>query len=148
MSKLFSEFHLGTLKLQNRLVMAPMTRCRAINNIPHVLMAQYYQQRASAGLIITEGTAPAPNGLGYARIPGIFSAQQVEGWAQVTTAVPGIQGTGRVSLTSPIAMNSEPCGPMPMPAIAKPAKPAPEVKIMSLCLAGTSLCFFRSPLNL
>jgi N-ethylmaleimide reductase len=53
--------------------MAPMTRCRAIDNIPNDLMAEYYKQRSNAGLIITEGTSPSPNGLGYARIPGIFS---------------------------------------------------------------------------
>lgn len=87
MSLLFSETTLGPLKLQNRLVMAPMTRCRAINNIPNELMAQYYAQRSSAGLILTEGTAPSPNGLGYARIPGIFSHAQVEGWRRVTDAV-------------------------------------------------------------
>jgi N-ethylmaleimide reductase len=59
--------------------MAPMTRCRAIDNIPNELMAEYYKQRSNAGLIITEGTSPSPNGLGYARIPGIFSKVQVEG---------------------------------------------------------------------
>jgi N-ethylmaleimide reductase len=66
--------------------MAPMTRCRAIDNIPNELMAEYYKQRSNAGLIITEGTSPSPNGLGYARIPGIFSKVQVEGW-KTTKAV-------------------------------------------------------------
>ena len=56
-----------------------MTRCRALNNIPNDLMADYYAQRSSAGLIITEGTSPSLNGLGYARIPGIFNEQQVSG---------------------------------------------------------------------
>jgi N-ethylmaleimide reductase len=74
MSTLFSSATLGPLTLQNRLVMSPMTRNRAIGNVPNELMAQYYAQRASAGLIITEGTSPSPDGLGYARIPGIFSA--------------------------------------------------------------------------
>ena len=87
MALLFSETTLGTLTLQNRLVMAPMTRNRATNNIPNDLMAQYYGQRASAGLIITEGTSPSPNGLGYPRIPGMFSAAQVAGWKRVTDAV-------------------------------------------------------------
>jgi len=64
MALLFSKTTLGTLKLQNLLVMAPMTRSRAANNIPNDLMAQYYGQRATAGLIITEGTSPSPNGLG------------------------------------------------------------------------------------
>jgi N-ethylmaleimide reductase len=67
--------------------MAPMTRSRAINNVANDLIAEYYKQRASAGLIITEGTAPSPNGLGYARIPGIFSVEQINGWKKVTTAV-------------------------------------------------------------
>src|SRR4030066_1301297 len=87
MALLFSETTLGTLTLQNRLVMAPMTRNRATGNIPNDLMAQYYGQRASAGLIITEGTSPSPNGLGYPRIPGIFSAEQVAGWKRVTDPV-------------------------------------------------------------
>jgi N-ethylmaleimide reductase len=87
MSLLFSKTTLGQLTLQNRLVMSPMTRNRAIGNIPNELMAEYYAQRATAGLIITEGTSPSPNGLGYARIPGIFSPAQVAGWRRVTDAV-------------------------------------------------------------
>ena len=67
--------------------MSPMTRCRAIGNIPNDLVAEYYKQRSGAGLIITEGTSPSPNGLGYARIPGIYSKAQVEGWKKVTSAV-------------------------------------------------------------
>lgn len=67
--------------------MCPLTRSRAIGNVPNDLMATYYEQRASAGLIITEGTAPSPNGLGYARIPGNFSPEQVDGWKKTTTAV-------------------------------------------------------------
>lgn len=92
MPRLFSSTSLGTLALQNRLVMAPMTRNRAIGNVPNDLMVQYYAQRASAGLIITEGTSPSPNGLGYARIPGAFSAAQIAGWRPVTEAVHA-QGT-------------------------------------------------------
>jgi N-ethylmaleimide reductase len=87
MSLLFSKATLGPLTLQNHLVMAPLTRSRAAGNVPNDLMAQYYGQRASVGLIITEGTSPSPNGLGYARIPGIFSAEQVAGWKKVTDAV-------------------------------------------------------------
>jgi N-ethylmaleimide reductase len=78
---------LGQATLTNRVVMAPMTRSRAINNTPNKLMAEYYAQRASAGLIITEGTSPSPNGLGYARIPGIFSTEQINAWKVVTNAV-------------------------------------------------------------
>jgi N-ethylmaleimide reductase len=73
MKILFSKTILGSLTLQNHLVMAPMTRSRATDNIPNALMMEYYSQRATAGLIITEGTSPSPNGLGYPRIPGIFS---------------------------------------------------------------------------
>jgi len=87
MSLLFSSTTLGPLALQNRLVMAPLTRSRAIGNVPNDLMVQYYAQHASAGLIITEGTSPSPNGVGYARIPGIYSAEQIAGWKRVTAAV-------------------------------------------------------------
>jgi N-ethylmaleimide reductase len=100
-----SPYKLGSLPLKNRIVMAPMTRSRAIGNIPNKLMAEYYRQRASAGLIITEGISPSPNGLGYARIPGLFSDKQVEGWKEVTDAVHGrggkifaqIMHTGRIA---------------------------------------------------
>jgi N-ethylmaleimide reductase len=87
MSILYSQASLGSLTLQNHLVMAPMTRNRATDNIPNALMTEYYTQRGSAGLIITEGTSPSPNGLGYPRIPGIFSPAQVEGWKRITDAV-------------------------------------------------------------
>jgi len=86
-TKLLSPFMLGPLQLPNRAVMAPMTRSRAEGNIPNSLMAQYYAQRADAGLIITEGTSPSPNGLGYPRIPGLFSDAHVQGWKLVTDAV-------------------------------------------------------------
>ncbi len=87
MSILYSPATLGPLKLQNHLVMAPMTRNRATGNVPNDLIVEYYQQRSSAGLIVTEGTSPSPNGLGYPRIPGIFSPEQVDGWRKVATAV-------------------------------------------------------------
>lgn len=85
--KLFTDLQLGKITLKNRIVMAPMTRCRATGNLANELMAGYYSQRADAGLIITEGTSPSPNGLGYARIPGIFSREQTAAWKLVTTAV-------------------------------------------------------------
>lgn len=87
MSLLYSKATLGSLTLQNHLVMAPMTRSRATGNIPNELMAQYYAQRATAGLIITEGVSPSPNGLGYPRMPGIFSAEQIAGWKLIADAV-------------------------------------------------------------
>ncbi len=83
----FTPYSLGTITLANRIVMAPMTRSRAINNVPNQLMATYYEQRATAGLIITEGISPSPNGLGYARIPGLFSKEQIAGWKLTTQAV-------------------------------------------------------------
>ena len=94
---LWSSYKIGSTELKNRIVMAPMTRSRAIGNIPNQLMAEYYRQRATAGLIITEGTSPSPNGLGYCRIPGIFSQAQVEGWIKVTDAVHSMgSGAGNV----------------------------------------------------
>jgi N-ethylmaleimide reductase len=83
----FSAHTLGSITLKNKIVMAPMTRSRAIGNKPNELIAKYYAQRSSAGLIITEGTSPSPNGLGYARIPGIYNKEQVEAWKSVTKAV-------------------------------------------------------------
>jgi N-ethylmaleimide reductase len=85
--QLFIPEKIGSIELKNRIVMAPMTRCRAIKNIPNELMIEYYKQRSSAGLIITEGTSPSLNGLGYARIPGIFKQRQVSGWKEITKAV-------------------------------------------------------------
>ncbi|MEO6305244.1 MAG: alkene reductase [Bacteroidia bacterium] len=85
--KLFTPIKVGSIQLKNRIVMAPLTRSRAIGNLPNNLMAEYYGQRAGAGLIITEGTSPSPNGLGYSRIPGIFNKQQVEGWKKTTSVV-------------------------------------------------------------
>ena len=85
MSLLFSKTTLGPLTLQNHLVMCPLTRSRATGNVPNDLMVEYYSQRASAGLIITEGTSPSPNGLGYPRVPGIFSDAQVAAWKKSQT---------------------------------------------------------------
>jgi len=102
---LFDSSTLGSIELANRAVMAPMTRSRALDNVPNALMAEYYGQRAGAGLIVTEGTSPSPNGLGYPRIPGVYSDEQVEGWKAVTDAIHAkggkafmqIMHTGRVA---------------------------------------------------
>lgn len=96
-----------------------MTRSRAIGNIPNELMAEYYRQRASAGLLITEGVSPSPNGLGYTRIPGIFSQEQVDGWKKVTEAVHREGGrifiqlmhTGRVSHPDNMPLEAEVVAP-------------------------------------
>ena len=85
---LFDQFSARSLQLTNRMVMAPLTRSRATpEHMPNALMATYYGQRATAGLIITEGTSPSPDGLGYPRIPGLYDAAQAEAWKATTTAV-------------------------------------------------------------
>src|SRR6516165_7242518 len=87
-SDLFEPVQLGPLRLANRIVMAPLTSSRADDNgVPRLLMAEYYAQRASAGLIIAEGTNISPQGRGYALTPGLYSGAQVEGWRAVTQAV-------------------------------------------------------------
>jgi len=119
---LFTPTSLGKLQLKNRVVMAPMTRSRAIGNVPNELMAKYYSMRADAGLIITEGTSPSPNGLGYARIPGMFSDDQVKGWKQVNDAVHANGGkifiqlmhTGRVSHPANMPAGSRVLAPSPL----------------------------------
>lgn len=86
---LFSPIKIGDIKINNRVLMPPMTRCRSAQpgDIPTDLMATYYAQRATAGLIITEATQISPQGKGYSFTPGIYSAEQVAGWKKVTTAV-------------------------------------------------------------
>lgn len=117
---LFESFTARQLQLANRTVMAPMTRSRAVeHNTPNALMAEYYAQRASAGLIVTEGTSPSPNGLGYARIPGLFNAEQMRGWKLVTQAVHAKGGkiviqfmhTGRVTHVANLPGGAEVVGP-------------------------------------
>jgi N-ethylmaleimide reductase len=89
-----SPYVLDGLKLKNRVVMAPMTRSRALaGNVPNPLATTYYVQRASAGLIVTEATQVSPQGVGYIRTPGIHSAEQVAGWKKVTEAVHRAGGT-------------------------------------------------------
>lgn len=90
---LFSPIMIGGQHLSNRMVMAPMTRCRAdAAHTPTELMVEYYRQRATAGLIITEGTAPSRHGIGYARTPGLYTAEQREGWRKITEAVHSVGG--------------------------------------------------------
>jgi 2,4-dienoyl-CoA reductase-like NADH-dependent reductase (Old Yellow Enzyme family) len=89
MTHLFTPLTLGALTLPNRIIMAPLTRCRAVgeDRIPNALMAEYYAQRASAGLILSEATSITPRGVGYLHTPGIWSPEQIQGWTQVTQAV-------------------------------------------------------------
>lgn len=109
-----------SIQLANRTVMAPMTRSRAVDaNTPNALMAEYYGQRVTAGLIIAEGTSPSPNGLGYPRIPGLFNDAQVRGWKVVTDAVHAKGGrifvqlmhTGRVAHVANLPAGAEVLGP-------------------------------------
>ena len=95
MSTLFSPLQAGALSLRNRIVMAPLTRCRAVGagRVPNSLMRDYYRQRASAGLILTEATSVTPMGVGYPDTPGIWSDEQVEGWKAITQAVHAEGGT-------------------------------------------------------
>jgi 2,4-dienoyl-CoA reductase-like NADH-dependent reductase (Old Yellow Enzyme family) len=88
LSRLFEPLRVGALELPNRIVMAPLTRLRGtVDHLPTPVMAEYYRQRASAGMIITEGTPVSPMGVGYAQVPGIWSAAQTELWKPVTAAV-------------------------------------------------------------
>ena len=127
MSDLFAPLQAGDLRLPNRIVMAPPTRNRAPHAIPNELMQTYYRQRASAGLIISEGTAISHQGQGYAHVPGLYSEEQLAGWKQVTAAVHAAGGrivtqlwhVGRVShhLLQPQQM--VPVGPSPIAAKTK-----------------------------
>jgi len=115
MTTLFTPLQAGAFALRNRIVMAPLTRTRASGEgrVPNALMADYYRQRASAGMILTEATSVTPMGVGYPRTPGIWSDEQVEGWKLVTDAVHAAGGlivlqlwhVGRIS--SPQYLNGE-----------------------------------------
>ncbi len=136
MPTLFDPVHIGAWDLPNRILMAPLTRQRAgVERIPNALMAEYYSQRASAGMIISEATAVTPMGVGYADTPGIWSPAQVEGWKLVTKAVHNAGGrilcqlwhVGRIS--DPMFLNgAQPVGPSAIqPAghvsLVRPMKP-------------------------
>jgi N-ethylmaleimide reductase len=117
---LFTPLTKNSLQLHNRIVMAPLTRSRAtVANTPNALMAEYYGQRATAGLIITEGTSPSPNGLGYARIPGLFNKAHVQAWQLITDTVHAKGGkifvqlmhTGRVSHAANLPAGAEVLAP-------------------------------------
>jgi 2,4-dienoyl-CoA reductase-like NADH-dependent reductase (Old Yellow Enzyme family) len=125
MPSLFDPLTLGDITLPNRIIMAPLTRARAgVERIPNALMAQYYAERATAGLIISEATSVTPMGVGYADTPGLWSAEQVEGWKLVTKAVHQAGGrifaqlwhVGRIS--APLFLNGE----LPVSASAIAAK--------------------------
>lgn len=144
MPNLFDPLRVGDLDLPNRVVMAPLTRLRAgPTQIPNALMAEYYAQRASAGLLITEGVPVTPQGVGYAGVPGIWSKEQTQGWKQVTKAVHDRGGrifmqiwhVGRIS--DPSHLNGEtPVGPSPIAAnghvsLLRPERPYPTPRALT-----------------
>lgn len=108
MTTLFSPLHAGALRLSNRIAMAPLTRNRSPEGVPGDLGVAYYRQRASAGLLISEGTAISHQGQGYADVPGLYGSEQLDGWKRVTDAVHSAGGSivcqlwhvGRVSHSS------------------------------------------------
>ncbi|WP_414623757.1 alkene reductase [Calothrix sp. CCY 0018] len=127
MLKLLSPTTLGKIELSNRIIFAPLTRCRAgAGYVPQPINALYYAQRASAGLIISEATQVARNGMGYPNTPGIYSQEQVEGWKQVTQAVHSKGGkiflqlwhAGRVAHPSFLEPGELPIAPSPIAASA------------------------------
>jgi len=114
MSNLFDPIKVGDLNLPNRIIMSPLTRCRSSQGrVPNTMMAEYYSQRVSAGLIMSEATSVTPMGVGYPDTPGIWSKEQVEGWELVTKAVHAAGGriflqlwhVGRIS--DPIYLNGK-----------------------------------------
>lgn len=134
MSVLFQPTDLGNFKLPNKIIMAPLTRARAgSERIPNELMARYYAQRASAGLIISEATSVEPMGVGYADTPGIWSKEQVNGWKKITEAV-HLKG-GRIVLqlwhvgriSDPMFLNGkEPVAPSAIAALGHVSLVRPE----------------------
>ena len=124
---LFDSVRAGDLRLRNRIVMAPLTRNRAPNAIPTALMARYYTQRASAGLLISEATAISQQGQGYFDVPGLYGTEQLDGWAGVTRDVHAAGGTivvqlwhvGRVSHTELQAEGAAPVAPSAITAKTK-----------------------------
>ena len=127
MSTLFDPVQVGDLRLPNRIVMAPLTRNRAPNAVPTPLMATYYSQRASAGLLITEATAISAQGQGYSDVPGLYGTEQLDGWRRVTDAVHKAGGrivcqlwhVGRISHTDLQEGGHKPVAPSAVKAKAK-----------------------------
>ncbi|EGD59474.1 glycerol trinitrate reductase [Novosphingobium nitrogenifigens DSM 19370] len=136
-SPLFSPIHLGHIDLPSRIVMAPLTRSRAApGNVPSDLAIEYYRQRASAGLIITEATQISPQGQGYAWTPGIHDEAQIAGWSRVTQAIHEAGGrvvmqlwhVGRVSHPVFQPGGARPVAPTTMPVPAQAFVPGPDGK--------------------
>lgn len=156
-SPLFSPIRIGAWELPNAIIMAPLTRCRASEGrVPNAMMAEYYAQRASAGLIISEATSVTPMGVGYPDTPGIWSDQQVAGWKQVTAAVHAKGGrillqlwhVGRIS--DPIYLGGElPVAPSAIapaghPSLVRPIKPFVTPRALELCEIPAIIEAFRN----
>lgn len=131
MPTLFDPIKIGDMELSNRIIMAPLTRCRAEpGRVPGDLMVEYYSQRADAGLIISEATSVTPMGVGYPDTPGIWSAEQVQGWKKITEAVHAKGGkivlqlwhVGRIS--DPIYLDGQ------LPVAPSAIKPAGHVSLV------------------
>ena len=131
MPTLFDPLRVGSLELPNRVIMAPLTRLRATpDHIPTPVMAQYYAQRASAGLILSEATPVHPSGVGYHQVPGIWSREQVEAWRRITSAVHNAGGriflqlwhVGRIS--HPLFLDGE------LPIAPSAVRPAGHVSLV------------------
>lgn len=127
MPSLFEPAQAGDIALANRIVMAPLTRNRSPGAIPNNLNATYYEQRATAGLIVTEGTPISQQGQGYADVPGLYKREAIEGWKQVTDGVHSAGGkivaqiwhVGRISHTSLQPHGGQPVAPSAIPAKSK-----------------------------
>jgi N-ethylmaleimide reductase len=146
MTTLFDPIKVGGLELPNRIIMAPLTRSRAVGagRVPNALMAEYYVQRASAGLILSEATSVTPMGVGYADTPGIWSDEQVAGWKHVTDAVHAAGGriflqlwhVGRIS--DPLFLDGDlPVAPSAVQpkghvSLVRPAKPYVTPRALAL----------------
>lgn len=162
MPTLFDPITIGDITLKNRVVMAPLTRARATGagRVPNALMAKYYEQRATAGLILSEATAVTPQGVGYADTPGLWSDEQVEGWKQVTAAVHAKGGVifaqlwhvGRIS--DPSFLNGD--APVSSSAIAaaghvsllRPQRPYPVPRALDTTeLAGVVAAYKKAAEN-
>ncbi|RMM56342.1 putative xenobiotic reductase [Pseudomonas syringae pv. atrofaciens] len=156
MTTIFDPITLGDLQLPNRIIMAPLTRCRADEGrVPNAMMAEYYVQRASAGLILTEATSVTPMGVGYPDTPGIWSNDQVRGWSNITKAVHNAGGrialqlwhVGRIS--HPSYLNGEtPVAPSAIAAeghvsLVRPITPLPTPRALELAEIGDIVEAYR-----
>ena len=158
MTTLFDPIKIGALDLPNRIIMAPLTRARADGGgrVPNAMMAEYYVQRASAGLILTEATSVTPMGVGYADTPGIWSDEQVAGWRDVTAAVHAAGGrivlqlwhVGRIS--DPIFLNgAQPVAPSAIQpkghvSLVRPAKDYETPRALTLAEIADIVAAYRT----